>query len=156
MFSSRGLNVPSSRFLSFNNSKRKTQNTHTHTQLASMMKSAPRAAFLLTCILSSVVAFSPNLSVSSTHKTLLTSPTALGYTVVGPPPDEDDPEAEESFFARKRREKAEEEANLREKYVESGLNLSEIDMMETPDMYDNPTGGGIIPGVHLSALMEDD
>lgn len=120
-----------------------------------MMKSAPRAALLLSCIFSSASAFSANLSIS-TPKTHLTSPTALRYTVVGPPPDDDDTEAEESFFDRKRREKAEEEAHLREKYEESGLNLSEIDKMETPDMYANPTGGDLIPGVHLSALMEDD
>lgn len=104
-----------------------------------------------------VSAFSPAVPINSSPKA---SQTHLKYTVVGPPPDEDcdidGSDCEESIFDRKRREKAEAETAIREKYVEGGLDLNEIDMMETPDMYSNPTGGGLIPGVHLSALMEDD
>ena len=65
-------------------------------------------------------------------------------------------DCEESIFDRKKREKKEEQDSLREKFAENGLDLSEIDRAETVDQYQNMAGGGIIPGVQLSALMEDD
>ena len=61
-----------------------------------------------------------------------------------------------SVFARKKRERQEGETKLREKYTEAGLKLSDIDRMETPDMYNAGGMNGIIPGVQLSTLMEDD
>jgi len=38
-----------------------------------------------------------------------------------------------------------------------GIHLTDADFVESIDQHhNNPTGGGIIPGVSLSALMEDD
>ena len=79
--------------------------------------------------------------------------TNLNYNIVAPP--EDDTENEESFFARKKKEKAAEESLFRERCEEEGLNLSEIDRVETVDMYNNPMGS-LIPGVHLTSMCEDD
>ena len=80
--------------------------------------------------------------------------TNLNYNIVMPPQD-DETENEESFFARKKKEKAEEESLFRERCEGEGLNLSEIDRVETVDMYNNPMGS-LIPGVHLTSMCGDD
>ena len=80
--------------------------------------------------------------------------THLNYNIVMPPQD-DETENEESFFARKKKEKAEEESLFRERCEGEGLNLSEIDRVETVDMYNNPMGS-LIPGVHLTSMCGDD
>lgn len=78
-----------------------------------------------------------------------------------PPTDDnceiDGSDCEESVFARKRREKADARAATVERYQSQGMNLREIDLMESVDQYQNAmVGGSLIPGVHLTALMEDD
>ena len=38
-----------------------------------------------------------------------------------------------------------------------GITLSDVDLQDSVDQYQNaPTGGGLIPGLSLSALCEDD
>jgi hypothetical protein len=116
------------------------------------------AAILSVCSTSNnVAAFTPNpIGAPPIGRTIIS--TQIRYNIITPPDDENcevDGDCEESVFARKKRERQDAESNLREKYVESGLNLSDIDRMETAEAF-NPTGGGIIPGVSLSALMEDD
>jgi hypothetical protein len=121
------------------------------------------AAIIVAAVLSvwstnnNVAAFAPNpIGALSSGRTFTS--TRLRYNIITPPDDENCElvgDCEESVFARKKRERQDADSNLRAKYVESGLNLSDIDRMETAEMY-NPTGMGIIPGVQLSALMEDD
>lgn len=97
--------------------------------------------------------------------------TQLYYNIITPPDDDncevDNSNCEESVFDRKKREKLEKDQARRALYAKEGLNLdeiekkktsqlSEIDQMATPDQFDNAAGGGIIPGMNLSALMEDD
>ena len=100
-----------------------------------------------------------------------TTPTQLYYNIITPPDDDncevDNSNCEESVFDRKKREKLEKDQERRALYAKEGLDLdeiekkktsqlSEIDQMATPDQFDNAAGGGIIPGMNLSALMEDD
>ena len=90
------------------------------------------------------------------------SKTALRSVVFEPPPEDncelDGTNCEESIFDRKRREKAEADDAIKERYMnERGIELSDIDLMESMDQYQNaPTGGNLIAGVSLSALCEDD
>ena len=103
-----------------------------------------------------VVAFSPNPIPSTTSR----PSTRLRFDIIAPPDEDncelDGSDCEESVFARKKRERQEGETKLREKYTEAGLKLSDIDRMETPDMYNAGGMNGIIPGVQLSTLREDD
>ena len=77
------------------------------------------------------------------------------------PPDDEDcaidsSNCEESVFESKRREKKESDVELRELYAKEGLSLSAIDQATSHDQFDNAAGRGIIPGMQMSALMEDD
>ena len=106
-----------------------------------------------------------------TTVTSSTPPTQLYYNIITPPDDDncevDNSNCEESVFDRKKREKLEKDQERRALYAKEGLDLdeiekkktsqlSEIDQMATHDQFDNAAGGGIIPGMNLSALMEDD
>jgi hypothetical protein len=109
------------------------------------------------------IAFSPFHSASSHVVGLLPSGgtgTALRSIIIEPPPGDDcqvDGDCEESIFERKRREKAEAENATRERYQKRGIELTDVDLMESPDQYRNAQlGGGLISGVNLSALCEDD
>lgn len=87
-------------------------------------------------------------------------PTSL-YSIIFEPPADDnceiDGDCEESVFERKRREKADANAATIGRYQQQGIALTEMDLMESIDQYQNaPTGGNLIPGIHLSALCEDD
>lgn len=84
--------------------------------------------------------------------------TALRSLIIEPPADDDcqidAANCEESIFDRKRREKAEAENALKQKY---GVELSDVDFMDSPDQFRNSQlGGSLISGVNLSALCEDD
>jgi len=109
---------------------------------------------------------------SSTSTSTTTTSTQLYYNIIAPPDDDncevDSSNCEESVFDRKKREKLEKDQGRRELYAKKGLNIDEIDkvntslsanaidQMHTPDQFDNAAGGGIIPGMQMSALMEDD
>eukprot|EP00588_Corethron_pennatum_P018219 CAMPEP_0194303836 /NCGR_PEP_ID=MMETSP0171-20130528/1647_1 /TAXON_ID=218684 /ORGANISM="Corethron pennatum, Strain L29A3" /LENGTH=99 /DNA_ID=CAMNT_0039054879 /DNA_START=179 /DNA_END=478 /DNA_ORIENTATION=- len=97
---------------------------------------------------------------STTTKTTSTPTTQLFYNVITPPDDEDceidGSDCEESVFDRKKREKKQEDVDRRKLYAKEGLDLTEIDQMVSPDQFTNAAGGGIIPGMQMSALMEDD
>lgn len=86
--------------------------------------------------------------------------TALHFNVIMPPDDDnceiDNSNCEESVFARKRAEKKEENEKLRESYIRGGMTVRDIDLVETVDQFSNAAGGGIIPGMQLTALCEDD
>ena len=102
-----------------------------------------------------------SLSTATTNATPTSPPsTRLRFDIIAPPDEDncelDGSDCEESVFARKKRERQAGETKLREKYTEAGLKLSDIDRMETPDMYNAGGMNGIIPGVQLSTLMEDD
>lgn len=123
------------------------------------------AAVLLSLSLrQQVSAFSPNTS--NLHRTMMTTKTTstrttqLFYTIMTPPDDEDcaidSSNCEESVFESKRREKKESDVELRELYAKEGLSLSAIDQATSHDQFDNAAGRGIIPGMQMSALMEDD
>jgi len=88
-------------------------------------------------------------------------PSHLYSIIFEPPSDEncelDGSDCEESVFDRKRREKADAHAATIGRYQQQGIMLTEMDLMESVDQYQNaPTGGNLIPGVHLSSLCEDD
>ena len=83
------------------------------------------------------------------------------YAITFEPPVDDnceiDGDCEESIFDRKRREKAEANAATMEKYQQRGIQLTEVDLMQTVDQYQNsPVGGNLIAGISLTALCEDD
>lgn len=88
--------------------------------------------------------------------------TALRSIIIEPPADDDcqidAANCEESIFDRKRREKAEAENALKQRYRnEHGVELSDVDFMDSPDQYRNSQlGGSLVLGVNLSALCEDD
>ena len=125
-----------------------------------------------------VSAFSLNTSTNpQRHQTTMTTRTIstrtarttsqLYYNIITPPDDDncdvDGSDCEESVFDRKKREQREKDQGRRELYAKKGLDLDEmtktlsaIDQMATPDQFDNAAGGGIIPGMQMSALMEDD
>ncbi len=45
----------------------------------------------------------------------------------------------------------------KDRYRTMGVELSDADFFTSVDQYqNNPTGGGLIPGISLSALCEDD
>mmetsp|Transcript_11867 Transcript_11867/g.13195 ORF Transcript_11867/g.13195 Transcript_11867/m.13195 type:complete len:127 (+) Transcript_11867:195-575(+) len=95
-----------------------------------------------------------------TTKTTSTRTTQLFYNIIAPPDDEnceiDSSNCEESVFDIKRRERKQEDAERRELYAKAGIDLTSIDRMTSHDQFDNAAGGGIIPGMQMSALMEDD
>jgi hypothetical protein len=88
--------------------------------------------------------------------------TALRSIIIEPPADDDcqidAATCEESIFERKRREKAETKNVLQQKYRnEHGVELNDVDFMDSPDQYRNSQlGGSLVSGVNLSALCEDD
>jgi hypothetical protein len=88
--------------------------------------------------------------------------TALRSIIIEPPADDDchidAANCEESIFDRKRREKAEAKNLLQQKYRnEYGIELNDVDFMDSPDQYRNSQlGGSLVSGVNLSALCEDD
>ena len=91
-------------------------------------------------------------SISSTSRKALT---------FEPPPEDncelDGSDCEESVFAQKRREKMEARDATKDRYRAMGVELSDADFGTSVDQYQNsPTGGGLIPGISLSALCEDD
>eukprot|EP00592_Proboscia_alata_P011237 CAMPEP_0194367480 /NCGR_PEP_ID=MMETSP0174-20130528/15572_1 /TAXON_ID=216777 /ORGANISM="Proboscia alata, Strain PI-D3" /LENGTH=103 /DNA_ID=CAMNT_0039143261 /DNA_START=187 /DNA_END=498 /DNA_ORIENTATION=- len=100
---------------------------------------------------------------TTTTKTTSTPATQLFFNIIAPPDDEncelESSNCEESVFDRKKREKKEKDAGRQELYAEdvkAGLDLSSIDQIGSADQFDNAAGGGIIPGMQLTALMEDD
>mmetsp|Transcript_10149 Transcript_10149/g.17792 ORF Transcript_10149/g.17792 Transcript_10149/m.17792 type:complete len:135 (+) Transcript_10149:39-443(+) len=110
-------------------------------------------------------AFSPTTTAHHNHALVTpTKPTSttLHSIIFEPPPEEnceiDGSDCEESIFDRKRREKGEADNAIKERYrTEHGVELTDVDMMESIDQYANAeTGGNLIAGVSLSALMEDD
>uniref|UniRef100_A0A7S0G866 Uncharacterized protein n=1 Tax=Proboscia inermis TaxID=420281 RepID=A0A7S0G866_9STRA len=117
-----------------------------------------------------VSAFSPNtinlhrtMVRTTTTKKTSTPATQLFFNIIAPPDDEncelESSNCEESVFDRKKREKKEKDAGRQELYAEdvkAGLDLSSIDQIGSADQFDNAAGGGIIPGMQLTALMEDD
>lgn len=113
---------------------------------------------ILICLSTTLVAgFSP--SILPNHNAIAQR-VVLNAIMFEPPVDDNceiDGDCEESVFARKRREKAEARSATMEKYQQQGISLSEIDLMETVDQYQNAmVGGNLIPGVSLTALCEDD
>ena len=112
------------------------------------------------------IAFSSSRAASSSSHAVGLLPsggtgTALRSIIIEPPPGDDcnvdGSDCEESIFDRKRREKAEAENATRERYQKRGIELTDVDLMESPDQYRNAQlGGGRISGVNLSALCEDD
>mmetsp|Transcript_9711 Transcript_9711/g.14693 ORF Transcript_9711/g.14693 Transcript_9711/m.14693 type:complete len:124 (-) Transcript_9711:200-571(-) len=120
-----------------------------------------------TTLLSTVVIIVSLLLSSSTTTAFSPSATAARratslHSIVFEPPAEENCEVdssncEESIFDRKRREKGEAEDAIKDRYRMQGIELTSVDLMDSMDQYQNaPTGGGIIPGMNLSALCEDD
>lgn len=126
---------------------------------------------LLHCIIGAVAlaqsasAFSPS-SAHRNHCHLIsrtTKTTGPLYSITFEPPEEDNCEVdgsncEESVFAQKRRERMEHDQAIKDRYQrERGITLTDVDLYNSVDQYQNaPTGGDLIPGVHLTALCEDD
>eukprot|EP00568_Trieres_chinensis_P003136 CAMPEP_0183295214 /NCGR_PEP_ID=MMETSP0160_2-20130417/3253_1 /TAXON_ID=2839 ORGANISM="Odontella Sinensis, Strain Grunow 1884" /NCGR_SAMPLE_ID=MMETSP0160_2 /ASSEMBLY_ACC=CAM_ASM_000250 /LENGTH=107 /DNA_ID=CAMNT_0025456657 /DNA_START=123 /DNA_END=446 /DNA_ORIENTATION=- len=72
-------------------------------------------------------------------------------------PPADEYESEESIFDRKRKERQEHDDEMRARYRAQGIELTEADLTESVDQYQNAaTGGNLIAGISLSALCEDD
>ena len=82
-------------------------------------------------------------------------------SIIFEPPVEDNCEldgsdCEESVFEQKRRERLEANNALVDRARMQGIELNEVDFQESVDQYqNNPVGGGLIPGLSLSALCED-
>ena len=90
-------------------------------------------------------AFSPTIT---NQRTCVSS--SLGVTIIKPPDDDncelEGSDCEESVFARKKREKKESEQNLRDVFVQNGLNLRDIDRQESVDQ--------VSYTLHLSMLLK--
>ena len=118
-------------------------------------------AFLLT---PTSIAFSPIINHISHQTTFINSKTStsLNMSIIFEPPVEDNCEldrsnCEELVFEQKRRERLEANNALVDRARMQGIELNEIDFQESVDQYqNNPVGGGLIPGLSLSALCEDD
>jgi hypothetical protein len=122
-------------------------------------------AFLsISIVTTSVACFSPtssNPSVVFQQRIHNVKTSTSRYAITFEPPADDnceiDGDCEESIWARKKKEKAEANAATMEKYQQRGIQLTEVDLMESVDQYQNsPVGGNLIAGVSLSALCEDD
>lgn len=115
------------------------------------------AGVVLVLLPGSSTAFSPIAAVR-THASTTTSLRSITFD----PPDDDNCEVdgtdcEESVFDQKRREQREHDDDVKQRYRAQGIELSDVDLYESVDQYQNvQTGGGLIPGMTLSALMEDD
>ena len=112
------------------------------------------------------IAFSPvinHISHQTTTTTFINSKTSTSLnSIIFEPPVEDNCEldgsdCEESVFEQKRRERLEANNALVDRARMQGIELNEVDFQESVDQYqNNPVGGGLIPGLSLSALCEDD
>eukprot|EP01083_Nonionella_stella_P208202 755749_1 len=125
------------------------------------------AVGILGLLIPSSIAFSPVINHISHQATTSTtfinkSTTSLNMSIIFEPPVEDNCEldssnCEESVFQEKRRERLEANNALVDRARMQGIELNEIDFQESVDQYqNNPVGGGLIPGLSLSALCEDD
>jgi len=112
------------------------------------------------------IAFSPVINHIS-HQTKTTTfiniktSTSLNSIIFEPPVEDncelDGSDCEESVFEQKRRERLEANNALVDRARMQGIELNEVDFQESVDQYqNNPVGGGLIPGLSLSALCEDD
>ena len=107
--------------------------------------------------LSTTTAFSP-----APHQTTHRRTTHLNSIIIEPSPEDscevDSTNCEESIWDRHAAEQAEYNQAVKDKYrTEQGIELTDVDLMETVDQYQNsPTGGNLIGGVALTALCEDD
>jgi hypothetical protein len=115
----------------------------------------------LTLLITSIVAVSSTTAFVTTTAPTTISTTSLHAIIFGPPSEEncevDGSDCEESIFARKRREKVEAHQATKDRYRAMGVTLSDVDFAESVDQYqNNPTGGGLISGISLTALCEDD
>eukprot|EP00584_Thalassiosira_punctigera_P013922 CAMPEP_0172555430 /NCGR_PEP_ID=MMETSP1067-20121228/58415_1 /TAXON_ID=265564 ORGANISM="Thalassiosira punctigera, Strain Tpunct2005C2" /NCGR_SAMPLE_ID=MMETSP1067 /ASSEMBLY_ACC=CAM_ASM_000444 /LENGTH=126 /DNA_ID=CAMNT_0013343951 /DNA_START=61 /DNA_END=441 /DNA_ORIENTATION=+ len=111
-------------------------------------------------LLTLTVAFAPT---RTHHQSVGAESRSALYSIIFEPPVEENCEldgsnCEESIFDRKKREKSEANQAIMNRYqMEHGVELTDIDLMESIDQYQNaPTGGNLIPGMSLSALCEDD
>mmetsp|Transcript_27791 Transcript_27791/g.39772 ORF Transcript_27791/g.39772 Transcript_27791/m.39772 type:complete len:120 (+) Transcript_27791:200-559(+) len=116
----------------------------------------------LTLIIASLAVLSSSTAFVTTTPTISSiSTTSLHALTFEPPPEDnceiDGSDCEESIFAQKRREKMEATQATKNRYRAMGVELSDADFATSVDQYqNNPTGGGLIPGMSLSALCEDD
>eukprot|EP00580_Thalassiosira_gravida_P000013 CAMPEP_0201608814 /NCGR_PEP_ID=MMETSP0492-20130828/9037_1 /ASSEMBLY_ACC=CAM_ASM_000837 /TAXON_ID=420259 /ORGANISM="Thalassiosira gravida, Strain GMp14c1" /LENGTH=113 /DNA_ID=CAMNT_0048073803 /DNA_START=69 /DNA_END=409 /DNA_ORIENTATION=+ len=104
------------------------------------------AVVIVSLLLSSstTIAFSPSATTAR-------RPTSL-HSIVFEPPVEENCEIDGSVG-----EKNDADDAIKDRYRLQGIELSSVDLMDSMDQYNNaPTGGGIIPGMNLSALCEDD
>jgi hypothetical protein len=108
------------------------------------------------------IAFTPSSHAFASYRVVMggAPPSSALHAIIIEPPSThgDDTDSEESFFDRKRREKAEADNAMKERYRnERGIELTDVDLMDSPDQYRNSQlGGGLVSGVNLSALCEDD
>jgi len=112
------------------------------------------------------IAFSPVNINHISHQTTTTfinikTSTSLNSIIFEPPVEDncelDRSNCEELVFEQKRRERLEANNALVDRARMQGIELNEVDFQESVDQYqNNPVGGGLIPGLSLSALCEDD
>ena len=132
------------------------------------MNSIALLSSIIAALVTSTSAFSP-ISAHRNHGHTTTSPSGSSgssptslYSITFEPPPEDNCEVdgtncEESVFERKRRERTEADNAIKDRYAQQGIQLSDVDLYESVDQYQNaPTGGNLIPGVMLTSLCEDD
>ena len=105
----------------------------------------------------STTAFVPASPVIST----ISSSTSLRSIIFEPPPEDncelDGTECEDSVFAQKRQERQDQMQATKDRYRLQGVALSDADFVDSVDQYqNNPTGGGLIAGIQLTSLCEDD
>mmetsp|Transcript_20442 Transcript_20442/g.33651 ORF Transcript_20442/g.33651 Transcript_20442/m.33651 type:complete len:119 (+) Transcript_20442:66-422(+) len=115
----------------------------------------------LTLIIASIAALSSTTAFVTTAPPAISSISSLKALTFEPPPEDncelDGSGCEDSVFAQKRREKMEARDATKDRYRAMGVALSDADFATSVDQYqNNPTGGGLIPGISLSALCEDD
>jgi len=116
----------------------------------------------LTLLIASIAALSSTTAFVTTAPTISSISTTTLHALTFEPPEEencelDGSDCEESIFAQKRRERMEAAQATKDRYRAMGVTLSDADFATSIDQYqNNPTGGGLISGISLTALMEDD
>lgn len=125
------------------------------------MTTTPKVLFLVASIAALFAATTAFAPTAPTTISSISTTTSLRSIIFEPPPEDncelDGSDCEDSVFARKRQERNENQQATKDRYRAMGVALSEADFVQSVDQYqNNPTGGGLIAGIQLTALCEDD
>ena len=116
---------------------------------------------MMKLLIASIIAVSTTAFVPTSPVISTISSTSLRSIIFEPPPEDncelDGTDCEDSVFAQKRQERQDQMQATKDRYRLQGVALSDADFVDSVDQYqNNPTGGGLIAGIQLTSLCEDD